>query len=155
MKRSRTKVSISNQRLRRTFLLIDALHGVKDSDKQLLAILRQESVPHQIILSKVDKVLFPNSRRIPSENAMEYHFSLLRRSMEEVRQILDARDGGKSSAVGEILACSAERIIERSRKLGIDGVRWTVLVAAGLAGGKNMMPQERTSDFFKDDDGLD
>lgn len=35
-------------------------------------------------------------------------------------------------ALGEILTCSAEKSIEAGKKLGIDGIRWAVLQAAGL-----------------------
>ena len=49
------------QRLRRTFILIDSSHGLKPSDRQLLELLRAESIPHQVILVKADLLLFSRS----------------------------------------------------------------------------------------------
>lgn len=42
--------------LRRVFLLIDSRHGLKDSDKELMAMLDETAVTYQVILTKVDKL---------------------------------------------------------------------------------------------------
>ena len=52
-------------RLRRTYLLIDALHGIKQSDRVLLSHLQRLGIPHQIILSKIDRIIFPRSSSAP------------------------------------------------------------------------------------------
>ncbi len=118
-------------RLRRAFLLVDAMHGIKRSDEQLLAMFRQNAIPHQIILSKVDRILLPGSR-LPSEDVLEHHLSSLDEIIEKARGIVqpEARDG--PPALGEILTCSAERSVERGKKLGISGIRWAILSATGL-----------------------
>ena len=118
-------------RLRRAFLLVDAEHGVKRSDEQLLAMLRQNAIPHQILLSKVDKILLPGSK-FPSENALAHNYSKLKRIFEKIRDTVqpEARDG--PPALGEILTCSAEKSIGRGIKLGINGIRWAILSAVGL-----------------------
>ena len=42
--------------LRRVFLLIDSRHGIKDSDKDIMAMLDETAVTYQIILTKTDKL---------------------------------------------------------------------------------------------------
>ena len=42
--------------LRRTALLVDARHGLKDVDRSLMAVLDQAAVTYQIILTKIDKI---------------------------------------------------------------------------------------------------
>ena len=42
--------------LRRVFLLIDSRHGLKDSDKELMAMLDETAVTYQLILTKTDKL---------------------------------------------------------------------------------------------------
>ncbi len=42
--------------LRRVFLLIDARHGIKDSDGPTLALMDTAAVSYQVVLTKADKV---------------------------------------------------------------------------------------------------
>ncbi len=42
--------------LRRTLLLIDARHGLKDSDRSAMTMLDEAAQPYQIVLTKCDKV---------------------------------------------------------------------------------------------------
>jgi GTP-binding protein len=42
--------------LRRACLLIDARHGVKDSDRQVMGLLDKAAVPYQVVLTKTDKI---------------------------------------------------------------------------------------------------
>jgi GTP-binding protein len=42
--------------LRRAFVLIDARHGVKDVDEEILRLLDKAAVPFQAVLTKADKV---------------------------------------------------------------------------------------------------
>ena len=42
--------------LRRVFVLVDGRHGLKDSDRELMAMLDKTAVSYQIILTKSDKV---------------------------------------------------------------------------------------------------
>jgi len=42
--------------LRRTLLLIDARHGIKEPDRPLLTLLDEAAVSYQVVLTKVDKV---------------------------------------------------------------------------------------------------
>lgn len=93
-------------------------------------MFRQKAIPHQVILSKVDKILLPGSK-YPSQGALVRRFSELRRRFEKVRVIVQpqARDG--PPALGEILTCSAEKSLESGKKLGVSGIRWAILSAVG------------------------
>jgi GTP-binding protein len=44
------------QTLRRAFVLIDARHGVKDVDEEILKLLDRSAVTFQAVLTKVDKI---------------------------------------------------------------------------------------------------
>lgn len=46
--------------LRRSFVLIDARHGVKPPDREILTLLDQAAVTFQVVLTKVDKVKAPD-----------------------------------------------------------------------------------------------
>jgi GTP-binding protein len=118
------------KQLMRAFVLVDAEHGVKESDKQLLSVFKQQGVPYQVVLSKVDKILFPGSR-MPSQVALESRFSTLRRTMEKVKEVVQPDTEEDGGAVGEVIGCSSEKWIE-GKRMGIDAVRFAMLQAAGL-----------------------
>lgn len=42
--------------LRRIFLLIDSRHGLKDGDREIMAMLDETAVTYQIVLTKIDKI---------------------------------------------------------------------------------------------------
>lgn len=133
-------------RLRRTFLLIDAVHGPKPQDHALLSLLRKSLIPHQIILSKIDKILLPAASTGKSHKALAKRgvsaagIEKLRRVLEELRPVVQPPpvvEGERSEgpgALGEILTCSSDTIVGGGRALGIDGVRWAVCAAAGIGG---------------------
>lgn len=45
------------QTLRRVFVLIDARHGIKTVDAEILSLLDRSAVTFQVVLTKVDKIL--------------------------------------------------------------------------------------------------
>lgn len=115
--------------LRRAFLLIEAEHGIKESDRQILAMFKDHNVPFQVVLAKADKILFPTNRN-PRPEVLESRFTNLRKTMESVREaILDLEL--ERGEVGEVIACSSEKKIE-GKRLGMDAVRFAMLQAAGL-----------------------
>jgi len=61
--------------LRRTCLLIDGRHGLKDSDKTLMAMLDEAAVVYQIVLTKCDKLTDTAlaKRREEIHNALAAH----------------------------------------------------------------------------------
>jgi GTP-binding protein len=126
----------SRKQLRRVFVLLDAEHGIKDKDRSLLASLRLAGVSHQIILSKMDKIYLPPSKHImqlqkTKRNRLKPKGTLdqLREAMKKLKPDINPPVGG--GALGEILACSSEVLVDR-RRLGLDHVRYAVLKAVGL-----------------------
>jgi GTP-binding protein len=83
--------------LKRVFLLIDARHGLKPPDREIMALLDDAAVSYQLVLTKVDKI-----------NRLAYEAALA-----ATRKTLTAR----AAAFPEILATSA------ARDRGIDVLR--------------------------------
>ena len=90
--------------LRRVMLLIDVRRGIKDVDREVMALLDEAAVTYQIVLTKADKV---------KPTGVEYMTG-------EVVQAIARRP----AAFPEVLATSAEK------GDGIDRLRLTVLDAA-------------------------
>ena len=109
---------------------MDALHGLKRSDEEILSMFRQYAIPHQIILSKVDRILFEKSP--PSFARIERSLPRLDAIVQQLKPMIQPvkRDGPE--ALGEIVTCSAEKRID-GKSLGINNVRWAVLAATGLS----------------------
>lgn len=55
--------------LRRALVLVDARHGLKPNDDEIMAMLDGAAVPYQIILTKGDKVKPPALLRVADETA--------------------------------------------------------------------------------------
>lgn len=127
----------NRQQLRRTYVLIDTEHGLKQSDMSLLLHLRQAGIAHQIVLSKVDKLLYPHAKA-PGAQKLHNQLLKLQDTCRDIRQTLNeaaAEAGGRNDVMGDILCCSAEKSIDdkgRHRRIGIDELRWSVLSACGL-----------------------
>ncbi|KAL5337910.1 P-loop containing nucleoside triphosphate hydrolase protein [Aspergillus crustosus] len=129
------------KQLRRTFLLIDSEHGLKQSDRTILTLLRHNAIPHQILFSKVDKLLVKNTAKatsVPSAASL----AALQKKLKYLRPKIqpDGRTEGPG-ALGELLTCSAETSIGDQRFLGIGAIRWAILSAAGLDGGVEAMAE--------------
>ena len=136
------------RRLRRAFLLVDALHGLKRSDEAILSMFRQNAISHQIILSKVDRVLFKKSR--PSLASMERILPKLDDICGQLKGKIQPGTGDGPEALGEIVTCSAEASLN-GKKLGIGNVRWAVLAATGLGERKRkLLPSEMSTDMLND-----
>lgn len=122
-------ILLITSRLRRVYLLVDAEHGLKDADKQILKILHSSSVPYQVVLSKADKVYIPDIRKIfgtaPSQRTkyvVKPHGTVeaLHEKMNQIREIMGEEN------VFEMLACSSEVKIH-GRQLGIDALRRSIM----------------------------
>lgn len=118
--------------LERAYILIDSEVGLKDTDRQLLAIFRKEEIPHQIVLSKVDKLLFAKRSRKPSEGALKSRLGVLSEVFNAIRRETQGNGTFEDlrGAFGEIIACSSER--PWGMVLGVEEVRHSMLAAAGL-----------------------
>jgi GTP-binding protein len=91
------------QVLKRTFLLIDSRHGIKDVDREIMKMLDSAAVSYRIVLTKTDKI------KATELSAVEAA------TLEELRK--------HSAAFPLISATSAEK------RGGIDGLRDAVLEA--------------------------
>lgn len=127
--------NIITSRLRRAFILIDSEHGIKQNDADILSLFRRYAIPHQIILSKVDKVLSKKKKKVDT-GASTVMVQRLQDMLQEMRAVVqpDPRVSEGPGALGEILTCGAETTIAPGRALGIDAVRWAILSAAGIDG---------------------
>ncbi|KAI9370849.1 P-loop containing nucleoside triphosphate hydrolase protein [Aspergillus egyptiacus] len=122
------------RQLRRAFLLIDSEHGIKPADDAILSLFREYAIPHQIILSKVDKLLVKKKSKPTSVPSAE-KLAGLRATLENLRPVVqpDARTAGPG-ALGELLTCSSQTALGPGKFLGISAVRWAILSAAGFGG---------------------
>ncbi|RIA47705.1 GTP-binding protein [Dichotomicrobium thermohalophilum] len=93
--------------LKRVFLLIDARHGIKNTDKDVLALMDEAAVSYQVVLTKIDKISAGQLKRVQSETA--------------------AYLAKHPAAHPDIIATSAQK------RLGIDDLRAAIveLIAAG------------------------
>lgn len=129
------KVLSKRKQLRRTFVLVDAEHGLKKTDAELLIHLRRSGIDHSIVLSKVDKVLYAGSRA-PGEQRLANKTVRIGEMCASIRKRLDDEAGDGRRGAVDILCCSAEKGLESTggngRKIGIDEVRWAALSACGV-----------------------
>ncbi|TKX20530.1 putative MIOREX complex component 8 [Elsinoe australis] len=124
----------SRRQLRRTFVLLDAEHGIKESDATILKHLAERGIGHQVVLSKVDKLIMPKVKTSPRK--MSEGLKKLSERLEDVQERLKFDGRAIPRAVGDILSCSAEKDLEeygqKRSKIGINAVQWAVLSACGL-----------------------
>ncbi|KAJ5570598.1 GTP-binding protein EngB [Penicillium hispanicum] len=123
------------RQLRRAFVLIDCEHGIKQNDADILSLFRRYAIPHQIILSKVDKVLAKKKKQVKT-GASAAGVQRLQGLLHGLRPAVqpDPRISEGPGALGELLTCSAEVSVGPGRVLGINTVRWAILSAAGIDG---------------------
>jgi GTP-binding protein len=89
--------------LKRVFVLIDARHGIKKNDEEVLALLDKAAVSYQIVLTKIDKI---KAAGVP-------------RLLEETAKRIEKRP----AAFPEVLATSSERTA------GLDDLRAAIAYA--------------------------
>ncbi|KAL3456307.1 P-loop containing nucleoside triphosphate hydrolase protein [Aspergillus heterothallicus] len=122
------------KQLRRAFLLIDSEHGIKRTDNAILNLFRQYAIPHQIILSKVDKVLI-RSQPKPTSVPAAKKLAELRATLESMRPVIQPIGPNQGpGALGELLTCSSQIKSGPTQYLGVSAVRWAIVSAAGLDG---------------------
>ena len=127
----------SRRALRRVFVLLDAEHGVKDKDRDILAALRLAGVSHQVILSKMDKLYVPKAdevklvgkgAKVKSKGSVAAFRARMRDLLPDIKPAV-----GGGAALGEILACSNKVMVE-GKRLGVEDGRFAVLKAVGVEG---------------------
>jgi len=57
--------------LKRVFLLIDARHGIKNTDTDVLALMDETAVSFQVVLTKIDKISTGQLKRVQEETAAQ------------------------------------------------------------------------------------
>jgi len=55
--------------LKRVYVLIDARHGIKKNDEEVLGLLDRAAVSYQLVLTKTDKIKPPAAIRLLEETA--------------------------------------------------------------------------------------
>lgn len=90
--------------LKRVYLLIDARHGIKSNDADVMDLLDRAAVSYQVVLTKSDKIKPP---------AVE---KLLAETREKIRR--------RGAAFPEVIATSSEKSV------GIDDMRTAIMDAA-------------------------
>lgn len=136
------KYLTKRKQLRRVFVLVDSDHGLKQTDLQVLDLLQKHGVPHQIVQSKVDKLLLPKLKN-NSKQKIQKGLAVLRKRQEAIEKEMAKREkqGSGMPALGEILSVSSEKELPsidapgKFDKLGINGLRWAIMQAAGLSEG--------------------
>lgn len=90
--------------LKRVYVLIDARHGIKKNDEEVLGLLDKAAVSYQLVLTKTDKI---KSAGVPR---------LIEETMERIRK--------RPAAYPAVLATSSEKGV------GLDELREAILLAA-------------------------
>jgi GTP-binding protein len=140
-------LSLFCARLRRAFVLVDALVGIKPHDEYVLSMLSQADVPHQVILTKVDKLIW-NKLRDAREGTPLQPEQLIRLN-DTVAKVRKHLHESQFTPLSDILCTSAmTRSLENKEgRLGIAGLRWACIQAAGIE-----PPEQRRSNPFSDYD---
>jgi len=118
------------RQLKRAFVLVDSEHGFKPTDKQLLGYFLENEIPHQIVLSKVDKIILPSSNN-PWWGVIEKKLEKLQEIMDGLEEELGEDHTDSTCFHGQLYACSAEKAWG-GKKLGVEGVQFAILTAAGM-----------------------
>ncbi|KAK5113839.1 hypothetical protein LTR62_003223 [Meristemomyces frigidus] len=127
----------NRKQLRRTFVLVDAEHGLKGSDVEIITHLRRQGIAHQIVVSKVDKLLYPGAKA-PGPERLSNGLHKLNALCADMRKELNREAGDGRDSMMDVLCCSSEKRLgggfggQKQRRIGVDEVRWAVLSACGL-----------------------
>lgn len=133
---AKTNASNRVNRLRRVFVLVDSKHGLKPTDVDLLQLFREHAIPHQVVLSKVDRFLSSKPKNLRS-GVSTASISALQQMLQYLRTIVQPTGHGEGpGAFGELLTCCADK----HPMLGISELRWAILAAAGHGGSVEVKP---------------
>jgi GTP-binding protein len=111
---------------------------MKDTDRFMLNLFRHQAIPHQVVLSKVDRMILPRHGKSVTKRVLEERLGVLQKLVSTIRTEIQPPNDGPP-ALGEILACCAENskfksLSEEQRGyLGISSLRWAILAATGFA----------------------
>lgn len=111
------KYLTGRKQLRRVFVLIDALHGFKETDLAIMSSIASEGVSYQVVLSKQDRV--PKGA----------HEDLLNKTKD---LITDPNEAWSTTTLGEIVGVQASPKDRNIPKRGMNELRWAMIQACGL-----------------------
>lgn len=120
------KYLTARRQLRRAFVLVNPLHGMKEQDLQMLELLRSNGIPHQMIACKADRMKAAEAPVLLSamQTQIDTHFAKKR----QVPLLMTVKDilvvGGLAQSKDNF------RWIESAQ--GLHDIRWAILRAAGL-----------------------
>ena len=133
--------------LKRAFVLIDVEHGMKETDKIMLQLLKSNGIPHQVLLSKADKIF--NQRRkysVVKKEILERQGEKLKEVMLDTRRQFEKIKEAGPPPFGQLLAFSTKNRTlkhitnEKGENMGISAIRWAILVATGMTPSMRRMP---------------
>jgi len=116
------------KQLRRLFVMLDPLHGVKRMDITLFKLLESYAIPYQILASKCDRLG-------PARDLSRGAQVAIRSLWEDIQS---HGIGAAGMCLGDVLATASLGDSSRNDKVspknmqGIEEVRWAVLQAVGL-----------------------
>ena len=143
------------------FVLVDAVHWLKASDRYLLYQLAEARVPHQVVVSKIDRLMFPKKVQAPlSHERLALRLESMENKLELLKEVLTARKPGAEGllpAFGQVIGCAAQggkfRYLGEGRlgSFGVDALRWAVLQATGLAPGRETFEGKKGKAAYEGD----
>ena len=128
----------SRKELRRVFVVVDAEVGLKKHDEEMLALLRQQGISHQVLLGKVDRVLLMgldkkgSERKVMSKATHLVEVERLREKVDRIMALVQPEHGTGPGALGEILCVASKGAMRENTGLGLGALRWAILQATGL-----------------------
>jgi len=90
--------------LRRAFILVDSRHGIKDSDREIMAMMDECAVSYQIVLTKVDKL-----KKTAQEKVIEKTRTEIRKNVAAHPEII-ATSAVKGDGIDELRATIADLV---------------------------------------------
>jgi GTP-binding protein len=120
------------QMLRGAVLLVDAVSGLKESDRMVLALLRDANVRTMVVLTKVDKLREETSASRATRRVEDVCAGV----WEELRGVekgsLTWLEGQEKGWQPEIFVTSAGDPGNDGQGVGVVGARWAICRMAGL-----------------------
>jgi GTP-binding protein len=136
--------------LKRVFVLVDASVGVKSTDQFMLEQLRTDGIPHQVVVSKIDRVLIKKGMKPPlTEAKFATRKDSIIETLEDIKAQVFEHVGRGPPPFGQLIGVSGENLKfshlskDYHGALGIDPLRWSILVATGFTPRKQELKKQR------------
>ena len=120
-----------HSRLRRVIVLIDPSHGLKRHDRDILAILRERAISHQIIGTKLDNMLVRGGLG-KSRGFHRQRLDDLIQKRDRIRESIVSDIPSGPGALDDMLFCCVHPKEPLLKGMGVDHIQWAILRAAGL-----------------------